>query len=71
MERVVNIAKNHREAELWDIQQQTNMTPQERLEIAKELRRRAYGDDVKDVREATRENKCMIIFRHYPAKRRP
>jgi len=51
MERIVNKAKNHTEAELWDILQQINMTPQERLDIASELRRRVYGEDVKDVRE--------------------
>lgn len=51
MDRIVNKARNHKEAEMWDILQQINMTPQERLEAAELLRRRVYGDDVKDVRE--------------------
>ena len=51
MAMVVNIAKNFAEAEQWDIQQQVNMTPNERMAIAKVLRERVYGLGTKDVRE--------------------
>ena len=51
MKMVINIAKNFAEAEQWDIEQQVNMTPNERMAIAKVLRERVYGLDAKDVRE--------------------
>ena len=51
MKMVVNIAKNFAEADLWDIKQQVNMTPNERLLAAKVIRDRVYGSDAKDVRE--------------------
>ena len=44
MKRVVNIAKNFKEAEEWDIKQQVNMTHQERMEAACILRDRFYGN---------------------------
>ena len=50
MVRILNKAKNHREAEKWDIQQQVNMSPEERKQIALELKRRYYGSRVPDVR---------------------
>lgn len=50
MERIINIAKNNKEAEKWDVQQQINMTPEQRQSIAKELKRRFYGDNTPDVR---------------------
>ena len=51
MKMVVNIAKNFAEAEQWDIEQQVNMTPNERMAIAKVLKDRVYGLDARDVRE--------------------
>ncbi len=51
MERIANKARNHKEAEIWDISQHINMTPQERLEIVDTLKKKVYGEDVKDVRE--------------------
>ena len=51
MERVVHKAKSFKEADEWDIQQQVAMTPQERLDAAKELRDRVYPPPNKDVRE--------------------
>ena len=51
MERVVNIARSHKEADEWDIRQQVAMSPQERLRASRELRRRAYPPPNKDVRE--------------------
>jgi hypothetical protein len=43
MERVINKAKNFREAERWDILQQIMMTAEERQRVAQELRNRVYG----------------------------
>ncbi len=50
MERVVHKAKSFKEADEWDIQQQISMTPEQRLQAAKELRDRVYPRDAKDVR---------------------
>ena len=55
MERIVNIAKNKKEAEEWDIQQQISMTPRERQEAARILKERVFGTNVPDVREAERK----------------
>jgi len=54
MERKVNIAKNHKEAEKWDIKQQINMTPEERQMAAKELKRRFYGSYSPGLRSKTK-----------------
>jgi len=51
MKRVVNIAKNFKEAEEWDIIQQINMTQRERQRIAKELKKKAFGKKVKNIRK--------------------
>lgn len=51
MERVVNIARSHKEADDWDVRQQVAMTPQERIRASRELRRRAYPPPNRDVRE--------------------
>jgi hypothetical protein len=50
MERVVNKAKNYKEAEKWDIQQQINMTIEQRRKAANELKKRFYGKNSPDVR---------------------
>jgi hypothetical protein len=54
MERVVNISKNAKEAEEWDIKQQLSMTPAERQEAARILKERVYGKNCPDVKEAER-----------------
>ncbi|MBC8180928.1 hypothetical protein H8E88_07375 [candidate division KSB1 bacterium] len=51
MKRVVNIAKNFKEAEEWDIEQQVNMTPQERMEAARILRENFYGKKIVSLRK--------------------
>ncbi len=51
MKRVVKISKSFEEADEWDIEQQINMTPQERQKAAKELKERVYGENAEDVRE--------------------
>lgn len=50
MERVFNKAKNHKEAEEWDIRQHLNMTPYERKKVAYELKKKFYGENPPDVR---------------------
>jgi len=52
--RIVHISKNFAEAEAWDIRQQLEMTPEERQKVAYELRKRVYGNDCPDVKEAQR-----------------
>lgn len=54
MKRIVNISKNAKEAEDWDIKQNLSMSPGERQEVARILKERVYGTDVPDVREAER-----------------
>jgi hypothetical protein len=54
MERVVHKSHSFDEAREWDIQQQLEMTPEERQRVARTLRDRAYGADAPDVREAER-----------------
>lgn len=51
MKRVFHKAKDKKEAEKWDIKQQIFMSPDERLTIVDELKKRFYGKNVKDVRE--------------------
>ena len=55
MERICNKAKNFKEAEDWDIEQQLHMTPEERQEAAKVLRERVYGQNTVDVKESIRQ----------------
>ncbi|MEA3475394.1 MAG: hypothetical protein U9R23_02965 [Candidatus Cloacimonadota bacterium] len=57
MKRIVHKSHSFKEAEKWDIQQQINMTPQQRLESAKELSKRVYGTNLLDVREYHERNK--------------
>ena len=51
MEKVIHIAKNHKNAAEWDLLQQVLMTVEERRRIAKELKIRFYGRSIPDVRE--------------------
>jgi len=57
MKRVFHKAKDKKDAEMWDIQQQISLTPDERLSISVELKRRVYGQDAPDVRKAPRDQK--------------
>ena len=47
---------DYADAELWDIQQQISMTPDERQTVARELRIRVYGAHPPDVRESHLKN---------------
>ncbi len=51
MEPIVNKAKGFDAAEQWDIEQQINLTPSERREIAYQLKRRVYGDEFSPLRK--------------------
>ena len=42
MKKILHISKNFKEAEEWDVMQQINMTPQERIDAARELQKRYY-----------------------------
>ncbi len=57
MKRISHKSKNFKEAREWDIQQQINMTPDQRFAAAKELRIRAYGKNVPDVKDCYEKNK--------------
>lgn len=48
----VHIAKNHREADEWDILQNLRMTPQERLCAARQLQLQYFGKDSPDVKQS-------------------
>jgi predicted Fe-S protein YdhL (DUF1289 family) len=52
MERVFQKCRSFKEAEQWNVLQHIGMTPEERQEVAAELRKRVYGADAPDVREA-------------------
>jgi len=54
MEREIHKARSFDEAARWDRAQQQAMTPDERLEVARVLRERAFGKNVPDVRKAER-----------------
>ena len=50
MERIANKARSFQEADEWDRKQYLSMTLIERYVLAEELKRRAYGDSVPDIR---------------------
>ncbi len=52
MERVAHKSHSFAEAAEWDRQQMWAMTPDERIEVARILRERAWGTDQPDVRDA-------------------
>ncbi len=52
--RIANVAIGHAAAREWEILQELAMTHEERQEIARELKRRVYGPNPPDIREAER-----------------
>jgi hypothetical protein len=52
IKRVVHKAPNHDSALKWDIEQQINMSPEERQKVAKELKKRFFGQKRIGVRTA-------------------
>lgn len=53
MKKIVNKTNSFKEAEEWDIQQQIQMTLEQRQEVAIVLRKKVYGTDAPDVRESS------------------
>jgi hypothetical protein len=49
MQRVARKSRNAREAQAWEIAQYLKMTPQQRIQVARALRRRAYPPPQPDV----------------------
>lgn len=54
VERIVKKSRSFREADRWDIEQNLALTPEQRIQIAHALRKRAYPGKAKDVRECHR-----------------
>ncbi len=55
MERIANKSLSFADARKRDIQHQINLSPRERLLIARELKDRVYGRDAKDTRQCHRK----------------
>lgn len=55
MERIVHKARSFKAADEWDIRQHVELSPRERQQIARELKRRVYGTAVPDVRACHRK----------------
>jgi hypothetical protein len=55
LESIGHVAKSLADADAWDREQIARLSLDERLQIALELRRRAYGADAPDVRESERQ----------------
>jgi len=51
MPKAVKIFKSFREQEAYDIQYYTNLSPEERQRIARELRERYYGKNAPRIRD--------------------
>ncbi len=51
MKRVFHKSENFKDAEEWDVLQHIQMTPEERQEVAAELKKRVYGKEPLDVRQ--------------------
>ena len=51
IQRIVNKTFGFEAAAKWDIEQQINMTPNERFTVVKKLIEMVYGKDCPDVRE--------------------
>ena len=66
MKKVVHKAKHFKEAEEWDILQQIKMTPEERQDIALELRKRVYGKRSPDIRKVHRRKWRLLTFARPP-----
>jgi len=47
----VHIAKNHKEADEWDLRQSLEMSPQKRMEAARELQLQYFGKNMPDVKK--------------------
>lgn len=53
MERIVNLTTSFKAADQWDVRQNANISRDERLRIAEQLKHRVYGGaNCPDVRES-------------------
>lgn len=50
--RVVHKSRSFAESDEWDVAQQIGLSPEQRQTIAGELKRRFWGDDPPDIRQA-------------------
>lgn len=57
MKHIAHKSHSFVDAEKWDIKQQINMTPQQRLQASKLLKELYYGKKNLDVRESYEKNK--------------
>lgn len=51
MERIIHKSNSFKAAESWDILQQNSMTPEERQEAAKYLKKKYYGKKIPEIRK--------------------
>jgi hypothetical protein len=56
LQPVAHIALGFADADAWDRVQLSRLTLAERLQVAEELKRRAYGEGAPDVRAAQRRS---------------
>ena len=52
LKRVISIFRSHAEAEAAEIAEQVAMTPAQRLQIARVLKKKVYGSKPPDVRKS-------------------
>ena len=64
MDRIGHKARTFEEAARWDREQNWALTRDERMRIAQELRERAFGRDLPDVRESARDEGGAVRRRH-------
>jgi len=57
MERIAHKSRRFAEADEWDIRQQISMTPQERMQAAREIKFRIYPKKAPDIRQCHRVEK--------------
>lgn len=57
MKRISHTSNSFKEAQEWEIQQQIKMTPDQRFAAAKELRIRACGKNVPNLKDCYEKNK--------------
>ena len=55
MKRIVHKSRSFKEAEKWDTLQHVLMNHEERQEVASELKKRVYGQDIPDVRQVHKQ----------------
>ena len=59
MERIANKARSFEEAEEWDRKQYQEMTPNERMEAAADIKKRVFPGYCPDIRECKEHRKFV------------